>query len=135
MDVWQQIILKAEDLDRQLDSGKITLKEYACRINGLKVRFGAAMGALKSEEMTHGNAEYLKRLKKRSLAGNGALITHTPDEVYLEVIECEQHNKQITREECKNLSGSGKCEMSFCEQNEETRALLTNRLRGVEPVQ
>lgn len=130
MDVWQQIILKTEKLDRELDAGKITLKEYACRVNTLKVRLGSAMAALKAEEMTHGNPEYFARLKKRALAGNGALITHTPEEVSFEVIECEQFKRNITRNECKNTSGSGKCDMTLCEQNDETRALLTNRLEG-----
>lgn len=128
MYLWQQIILRMEALDRDLDAGKITLKEYACRSNGLNIRLKCGVGALKSLEMSNGNDTLEKKLKKQGLIGAGSLITHTETENRLEVIDCEHGKGQITREECKGNSGSNKCDWSLCEQNDETRALITNRL-------
>ena len=134
MEIWQQVILRQEKLDKMYERGRITLKEYACLTNGNKTKFNAGIGALKAEDMVYGKPEYFNRLKKRGLIGNGALVTHTADEMELEVIECDQLNRKITRAECKETSGHNECDMALCEHNEETRQLLTNRLKGMKVI-
>ena len=133
MDIFVQVNLRCELLREQLSKGQITLKEFACQTNLLKLQFNCGVAAIKAEEMASGNTDMFKRLKKRGVISNDCLITHSPDENALTVIDCEQMKKQITREECKTNSGSNKCDWALCEQNDETRALITNRLIGRGP--
>jgi len=134
MDIWSEIITEVNKYTRLLDSGDMKLEEYAFRLQGLKLKYGSAASSLKtlvhSATIKSKNNSFNKLLSQKGLVGDGCLVSPTPEEAALETVKCEQHNAYITREECKNKSGSGQCDMSECDINQSTRALVTNRLKG-----
>lgn len=128
MGLLESLIKKVDDLEADLDAGKIDIRMFNAkmRVADVKERVARDMIAIKSLDVKANNSKASKWLAEAGVVGGRTCIDMRKEEREAETIRCPINDNIITRAECLEYSGGHMDECEKCHHFGQTRKLLVD---------